>query len=466
MKAIGKKIIGFLMPGWLPLLIWGQTIEIHQIDIGVGDATLIKIRNTTVGDRNILIDAGLKGASTAVIDYLKKVDGGNLGATPYIDYIIASHYHADHIGGFVGTKLPIPVGCAIYNGVLSTDWSKINYCAVLDKGDAKPVPGSMVYAAYKNLAGARRVPTGLIASGNLVVNPLPQSVPAPMPVNQSLRLGGYIDFGKDANGVSVILKCVASDARVYKTTVPYYVDAAEGVNRNNPGSKANPNNWGLAWVLEYGKFRYYTGGDLGGYNTGNYLDVETPLAESFPNIYPNPTTAPGHICAFKIDHHGSEHSSNDLFLQTLKSTTVTISCAEDYNHPTQQAIDRLEDANWKSVNLNYDNTPSYYMTELWYTRNINIDRGATSGNIDYVVTNRTVPPSSILRYVDMAFPNPGKLYVVNRPAGIIKGDIIIGVFPNSPKGVGINDLSCFKVRYRDFEYTTKWIIDDTFVCHN
>jgi competence protein ComEC len=465
MKTILKKAGCYALISWLPIFIWGQTIEIHQIDIGVGDATLIKIRNTSAGPRNILIDAGLKGASTDLISYLKSADGGNLGATPYFDYIIASHYHADHIGGLVGTKLPMLIGCSQYNGILTPGISKIIYYAVLDKGDANPVSGSRVFSAYKTLAGPRRVATGLIGAGNMTVNPPAPSNPPPPPINQSLQLGGYIDLGTDANGIPVRLKCVAADARVYTTVPPNYIDVAAGVNRNNPGGKANPNNWGLAWVLEYGKFRYYTGGDLGGYNTGAYLDVETPLAQNFLSIFPNPGSAPGHICAFKIDHHGSEHSSNDLFLNTLKSSTITISSGDDYNHPTQEAIDRIEAATWNSPNLAYINTPAYYMTELWYTRNIDVNRGATSGNIDYVVTNKAVPPASILRYKDMAPPNPGKLYVMNQLVSRVKGHIVMGVFPDDGNGHRINELSVFKVKYKAFN-ATGWVVDDMFICHN
>ena len=75
-----------------------QTVEIHQIDVGVGDATLIKINNPGGQTKTILIDAGKTGASPTVISYLTSPTGGNLGAVPYLDYVISSQWMAADIG--------------------------------------------------------------------------------------------------------------------------------------------------------------------------------------------------------------------------------------------------------------------------------------------------------------------------------------------------------------------------------
>ncbi len=65
-------------------------LEIHIIDVGQGDCFLI----VTPAGKKIMIDAGTNGWGTErVLPYLK-----NLGITS-LDYIVASHYHSDHIGG-------------------------------------------------------------------------------------------------------------------------------------------------------------------------------------------------------------------------------------------------------------------------------------------------------------------------------------------------------------------------------
>lgn len=64
------------------------TLEVHYIDIGQGDATLIKC-----GSHAMLIDGGNNYMGTTVQLYLQKQGVESL------DYIIGTHPDADHIGG-------------------------------------------------------------------------------------------------------------------------------------------------------------------------------------------------------------------------------------------------------------------------------------------------------------------------------------------------------------------------------
>jgi beta-lactamase superfamily II metal-dependent hydrolase len=66
------------------------SLEIHCIDVGQGDCTLI----VSSAGGTFLFDAGNNGkGNNTVIPYLQ---GMGIEA---LDYIGASHYHADHIGG-------------------------------------------------------------------------------------------------------------------------------------------------------------------------------------------------------------------------------------------------------------------------------------------------------------------------------------------------------------------------------
>ena len=66
-----------------------KDLVVHFIDIGQGDAIYIK----TPGGENILIDAGNRAKGHDVVAYLKKQK------VKTIDYMIATHPDADHIGG-------------------------------------------------------------------------------------------------------------------------------------------------------------------------------------------------------------------------------------------------------------------------------------------------------------------------------------------------------------------------------
>ena len=61
----------------------------HFIDVGQGDANLIELPN----GETMLIDAGIQSSGDDIVEYIE-----NLGYDT-IDYVIATHPHADHIGG-------------------------------------------------------------------------------------------------------------------------------------------------------------------------------------------------------------------------------------------------------------------------------------------------------------------------------------------------------------------------------
>ena len=63
-------------------------LKVHFIDVGQGDSILIDLN-----DIEVLIDGGER--SPGVVDYLKDYVDGNL------ELMVATHPHADHIGGLI-----------------------------------------------------------------------------------------------------------------------------------------------------------------------------------------------------------------------------------------------------------------------------------------------------------------------------------------------------------------------------
>ncbi len=102
-------------------------LQIYFLDVGQGDATLIIGEN----DKTILIDAGNNGkGNTVVIPFLDSLE------ITHLDYIIATHYHADHIGG---------IDEVILSGI-ETD-------TVFDRGDSY---NTQTYFDYVDAIGSHR----------------------------------------------------------------------------------------------------------------------------------------------------------------------------------------------------------------------------------------------------------------------------------------------------------------------
>lgn len=83
-----------------------QELELRFLDVGQGDAALIRNQGKTA-----LIDAG---RSSTIVDRLQA-----LGVTS-IDLLVASHNHADHIGGAEAVLSSLPVRFYLDNGYPAT----------------------------------------------------------------------------------------------------------------------------------------------------------------------------------------------------------------------------------------------------------------------------------------------------------------------------------------------------------
>ena len=83
----------------------GQEMTVHFINVGQGDSIFIDFGNT-----EILIDASTSNYGNVVSNYIRPYTDGNL------DYVIATHMDADHIGGLPTVLSNFEVGCIIDSG--------------------------------------------------------------------------------------------------------------------------------------------------------------------------------------------------------------------------------------------------------------------------------------------------------------------------------------------------------------
>jgi len=101
----------------------------------------------------------------------------------------------------------------------------------------------------------------------------------------------------------------------------------------------NENDLSVVATIRFGNFDAVIAGDLSGFKTGSYEDIETSVA---PKV--------GQVEVYKVNHHGSSYSSNDVWLATIKPRIGIISTGtgNTYGHPTQECLDRLHAADVKT----------------------------------------------------------------------------------------------------------------------
>lgn len=113
--------------------------EVHAIDVGQGDATLIKFND----GKNMLIDCGPKSARESLVTYL------NSQNVSTIDYFLLTHADADHVGG----------GVAVFeNFEIKNFYRPMTLASCESEPASYPTYDTQIYSqvitAYKNEDGA------------------------------------------------------------------------------------------------------------------------------------------------------------------------------------------------------------------------------------------------------------------------------------------------------------------------
>ncbi len=269
----------------------------------------------------IAIDVG-QGDGTLIITPSQKViliDAGPLNAgrekvlplleslgLSHINLIFSSQYDADHIAGIA----------EVISGddkVLGTD-DDFTPDAVYDRGGEKVDAGIIFDNYIETIASTRH----------------------------TLQAGDRFDLG---DGVTI--DCLVVNGIT-----------ANGTSENLEEEDENGRSHGL--LLTYGNFRYFTAGDLtGGGPSGSLTtaDMESLVA-----------TQVGTVDLLHINHHGSQTSSNETYLDTLNPSVALISTGDDntYGHPHSAVLNRLEERGivvYQTENGNGGSLPSAHIAE-------------------------------------------------------------------------------------------------------
>ncbi|MES2002876.1 MAG: MBL fold metallo-hydrolase [Bacteroidota bacterium] len=371
MRQVFKILISFLLLLQFLFVAAQKTqLEIHQINVGNGDGALINLYDNDKLVYTIVIDGGLASSSSDFVPYLKNFipDMEGHPGKKEIDWVILSHNHQDHFNGlvqmfnddaFIIREITDQGGYGMGDGAYKMplkDALNTNCVPFITrdlknkKNKDKPQPALSEYVKAVQRAYTRaKAFDGESITPGIVFDTTAKAF-------KNFRL-------PDIGGVEPVL----------------YFIAANGFTRGlttrdiGPGTYPNPNNFSFGWILEFGQFRFYSGGDLGGYPEG-YTDQETQMAAYLTTKYPDnlPLTGihtaqnfPGHVCVMKTNHHGSTKSSRPEFLSALAYSAIVTSAGKHsrWKIPTVEFVDRVAD------NPAFGAKQGIYFTQLYdYTK--------------------------------------------------------------------------------------------------
>jgi beta-lactamase superfamily II metal-dependent hydrolase len=283
-------------------------LDIHQISTGRGNAALIIMPDGTT----LLVDAGAAGDGVAQTDphpdasrtpgewiarYLKRhLPAGASG----LDYALITHFHIDHMGGIAEVDQAFPIRTLIDRG-----WPDYSY------------PAPLIDAAMKKY---RQFIERRIAGGMSVERFKPGS-------STQLRTR------KDA-GVSpgFQIRNIIGNGEVWTGTGDSARQIFPPIDSLAKADVPSENMCSLGIRLQYGKFRYFTGGDLPGTPDPGFPAWQAIEAEIAPVV--------GMVDVHVVNQHGSMAEESDRFLEALQST-VSIIPSWAPSHPAPDVLKRM-----------------------------------------------------------------------------------------------------------------------------
>jgi beta-lactamase superfamily II metal-dependent hydrolase len=302
---LGAQTVGEGLPKWTP-----GTLDIHQINTGRGNAALLMLPDGTT----LLVDAG-DGGNPPPRGTPPRPDGSRptgewiaryvtaMGAST-IDYGYITHFHDDHMNAMVDVAERIPIRRMLDRGWPDYDYPSTHHAEL---GDAD-------FLRYRELLKRGAVKAERLQPGRndqIVLTVDPKKYP-------QFEVRNIAANGEVWTGV-------ANETRRQHPPVDS-LDRADWPTENMCS---------LAIRLRYGKFDYFTGGDIPGTPRPGYpawQDMETPVAR-----------AVGPVDVAVLDHHGNRDSTNAFLVGALRPR-VWIIPVWSSDHPGHDVLDRMYSA--------------------------------------------------------------------------------------------------------------------------
>lgn len=272
-------------------------LAIYAIDVGNGDATLVLGPEDRRGERrSMLIDAGkLRADGGRIVNAV--LDGAGVGR---LDYVVATHYDSDHIGGFVHV---LGSESVLWADERCTPGPHAARGAIIDLGDWPATSKTIEQYLACVDASARRGVEHVVVRGGAHIG-------------RRFELGG---------GYAATV--VAGDG--------YVIDRAQPVPYVN-----TPNEHSIAiWVSGPGGFDFLVTGDLVGRRHGSENALAEPvLAEALAGRGVD-------LEVLRVGHHGGDNATSDEVLSLLRPEVglISVSAQNHFGHPGCAALEALAD---------------------------------------------------------------------------------------------------------------------------
>lgn len=331
------------------------TLQIWHIDVTKsGDSTLIIARDDGKGaghkkqTRTALIDGGHYGTAHEIHNLLvhENVDCLNV--------MVATHYDEDHINGLrallEGTS-PIYENTHVYDqgepGKVTLTLKRTAEGASVFKPEYAQRDDD--YIRYVRAIAKRLTRTH--ETGKVLSNEEPTGNLKDDEWQGPDWLVGkevlWHSTGKAPPTGAPTLRCIAANQYVLQPNGEDRILLTAGALAHDPKNEKS-----LAFLLTFGNFRYYLGGDIEAtqedgsrWSGAKYALIDQKDRNASLMMYLNRgNNLAGQVHAFKTSHHGSKYSSSPEFMKRLRARAAFISCGTDnqHGHPDQVVVNNLE----------------------------------------------------------------------------------------------------------------------------
>lgn len=314
-------------------------LDIHHINTGRGDAAFVvmpdgttllidagdmsEIHPRTTSSRNAkLVPNNSKTAPEWIVDYIKQF--APIQSKHHLDYALITHYHDDHFGETDSTRV-ISIGGYQLTGITQVG-TLIPIKKLIDRGFSFPInlKDETVQIRSRFTNDAYNMINTLKAYWEFIAFQTVNGLQ-----NEALKVGVknqiILKNSPDKFPEFSILN-IASNGVVWmgENNHTYHLFAEGEYPGENPLSNCIR--------IDYGKFNYFTGGDISGIGAFGQINLNSVESHIAPIIGP--------VDVATLNHHGNRDSQNSFYVRTIRPR-VWIQQNWTADHPGEEVFRRI-----------------------------------------------------------------------------------------------------------------------------